>query len=126
MMLERNIINEIEIYAISNQVLIEYRLKAKKNKNVPRGVLERKLTGLIMNCFEKKKIIKDKYMCRFGTFVMVVNEFTKMIETILWDSETHSSKPISKFKRQSLTDTYRRLGLNKSGNRLLEVEKVGC
>jgi hypothetical protein len=125
-MLERNIVNGIELYTIGNQALKDYRDGAKKDKNISRDILERKLTGLILNCFEKKRIVENKYMCRFGTFVMVVNEFTRMIETILWDTDNHTSRPVPKYKWQNLINTYKQLGLNKSGNRLLELEKVEC
>lgn len=118
-MLERQLINGIEVYTVSALAQKTYRENAKHGKNISLTVLERKLTGLIMNCYEKKHVFEDKYMCRIGSFKMIVNETTKMVEVILWDTESHSCHGLTRDKFQGLMEVYQKLGLSKNGDKII-------
>ncbi|APH20879.1 TPA: hypothetical protein ACXDAY_002257 [Clostridium botulinum] len=114
-----DIINGIEIYSISKEAYKTYKEQAKQGRNASSEIIRKKLTALVINAVERKRIFKNKFTCRFGGFVMVVNEDTKMIEVLFWDNfKTHKSTAPRK-SVDNLLETYKKLGLSKSGDELL-------
>lgn len=114
-----DIVNGIEIYSISKEAYKTYKEQVRQGRNASVEVIKRKLTALVINAVERKRIFKNKFTCRFGGFVMVVNEDTKMIEVLFWDNfKTHKSIAPKK-SIKNLQDTYKQLGLSKSGDSLL-------
>ena len=111
------IINGIEIYTITNPAYEQYIKEAKNDKNIPRDVLEVKLTAMALNAHEKNLALRDKYLYRFGDFTMIINEFTKRIEVIGWRFDGHQSKGIDGVSAKKLRDSYREFGLNNKGTR---------
>lgn len=112
-------INGIELYTIHKEAFNTYKKEVRQGANATIETIQRKLTALVINATEKRKIFKNKFMCRFGGFVMVVNEDTKMIEVLYWDNEkTHKSR-VPKEVVAKLTETYKILGLSSSGNNVI-------
>lgn len=109
------IINGIEIYTITNPAYEQYIKEAKSEKNIPRDVLEIKLTAMALNAHEKNRVLREKYLYRFGDFTMVINESTKRIEVIGWRFDDHHSKGIGSISQKKLRDTYKLFGLNNKG-----------
>jgi len=114
------IINGIEIYSISNPAYEQFVTEALNYKNIPRDVLELRLTAMAMNAQEKNLVFKDKYLYRFGDFTMVINEFTKKIEVIGWRKDDHHSQGVSGTSAKKLRDTFISFGLNNKGTRFKE------
>ncbi|MCR8641489.1 hypothetical protein NV379_02355 [Paenibacillus sp. N1-5-1-14] len=117
------IINDIEIYSISNPALENYRKYAKKAASIEREVLERKLTAIIVNSTDMSSVLNNKRVYRFGGFTMIANERTKKIEVLTWDFDSH--KPSIGFAAREMSNrlkkTYKELGLSSTGNSLVSV-----
>lgn len=109
------VVNGIEIYSISNVAFNIYKNNAKRDTNISRDVLERKLTAMILSNNIHTKL-NGKYVYRFSGFAMIVNEDSKKIETISWIKDTHASTRITKEMRNNLRKNLKLLGLNSKGN----------
>jgi len=111
------IIDNVEIYQVSQSAEKKYRECAIKDSKININVMQRKLTALILNSQEDKHMSNNNYRYRFGSFILYVNEDTKIINDIEWFPHTHGGN-ITKEVKKSLEDTYLDLGLNKRGSSL--------
>ena len=109
------IINGIEIYSISNPAYEQFVTNALNYKNIPRDVLELRLTTIALNTQDRNLVLKDKYLYRFGDFTMIINEFTKKIEVIGWRKDDHHSQGVDGVSAKKLRDTFKSFGLNNKG-----------
>jgi len=110
-------INGIEIYSISNPAYEQFVTEALNYKNIPRDVLELRLTAIVMNAQERNWVFKEKYLYRFGDFAMIINEFTKKIEFIGWRKDNHHSQGVDGALAKKLRATFISFGLNNKGTR---------
>ncbi|MCD3330996.1 hypothetical protein [Clostridium botulinum] len=111
--------NKIKIYEIANPALEMYREKAKKGSKVSRDVINKKLSAMIYHAETEGELLKYKKIYRIFGFFMVVNTRTDKIEVVGWDKDNHGNSNYKRFNRElgkDLEQTYRLLGLNKSGN----------
>lgn len=111
-------------FTVSSVAYDTYKKEAKNDNNISREVLERRLTAMINNA-TKMGQTGNKTVFKFGSFVMLVDEIRKRIETITWRNELHKGYRMDKKIINNLKRDYQRLGLNKAGNRILQHSIVG-
>lgn len=112
------IINNIQLYRITNSVQKKFKERAKHNNNQSREYIERKLSALIHNA-SKKDLDKNRFKYTFCGFKIFVNEKDKVIYNISWVNENHMGFRPSKELAQNLEHTNLVLGMDGSGNKLL-------
>lgn len=112
-------VNGVEIYNITDEALKFFRENARNDAKCDKFILRRKFTALIMQGIKTK--LKDGFIdYKFGNFHMLVDEENKIIVDVSWEEST-SRATIKKDRFISLTLTYKRLGLNADGNKILQV-----
>lgn len=113
------VVNEIELYNLTDSVIQKYRNEAKNFRNIDMETLERRLTAIVLNA--RKLKIESEYDTKYklsGCYIHV-NEPLKLIIDIGWYDEEHSSWGEGKERINKLINTYLKLGLNQRGSKII-------
>lgn len=108
----------MKIYILSSVALETYRKEARNDKDLPRDVLEKRLSAIINNADVLGKT-GNKTVFKFGSFVLLADENRNRIETLTWRNELHKGYKMDKERVKKLKEDYKLLGLNSSGNKLI-------
>lgn len=105
----------IKMYTITDESYIFYKRHTvnKKDRLLDRASLEKKLSVLIQ-CHTDHKLEGDLTKYYFCQFIMLVNESTKVIESVGW-RYTEKSQRLTSAQYQYLIKCYDSVDLNKCG-----------
>lgn len=109
------IINDIQVYTMSDKAYNYFCLKAKNCTNKSKEFIERKLSSLIHNATSIKQF-KGNLRCTFCGFTMVT-DMNKNIVDLYWQTSDHRSvKFPTKDLKENVSQTNLLLGLTEDGN----------